>query len=84
MSWSKDPNVVATTVFDPATQADYRIEGTLADAAPTAAQVEAPAPATEAAPATLPTSGGVPFDFTWVYLLVGSGLLGSGLYMRRR
>ena len=31
MSWSKDPDVLATTVFDPATQADYRLEGTLAD-----------------------------------------------------
>jgi rhodanese-related sulfurtransferase len=31
MNWSKDPEVVATTVFDPATQADYRIEGALAD-----------------------------------------------------
>jgi hypothetical protein len=26
MAWSKDPEVVATTVFDPATQADYRLE----------------------------------------------------------
>jgi rhodanese-related sulfurtransferase len=32
MGWSQDPEVVATAgVFDPATQADYRIEGTLAD-----------------------------------------------------
>ena len=26
MSWSKDPDVVATAVFDPATQADYPVE----------------------------------------------------------
>jgi len=32
MGWSQEPEVVATAgVFDPATQADYRIEGTLAD-----------------------------------------------------
>ena len=118
MSWSKDPNVLATTVFDPATQADYRIEGELADAEPTmemaeeveeeatesteAAMEEAPAeeaapameaPAEEAAPAMeapaaepaqLPATGGVPFDFTWIYLLAGSGLLSTGLYLRRR
>mgnify|MGYP003573969841 FL=1 len=34
MGWSADPDVVATTVFDPATSPDYRIEGTLADGAP--------------------------------------------------
>jgi rhodanese-related sulfurtransferase len=103
MGWSKDADVVATSgVFDPATQADYRLEGTLADAdsAPMAeaeetaemAEAEEPAemaeeaPAAEAAeaPATLPVSGGVPFDFTWIYLVAGSGLLGAGLYLRRR
>ncbi len=30
MGWSKDPDVVATAVFDPATQADYPVEGTMA------------------------------------------------------
>jgi hypothetical protein len=104
MSWSTDPDVVATTVFDPATQADYRLEGTLAggemapmaEAEETAEMAEAEeepaaemaeeAPAAEAAeaPATLPVSGGVPFDFTWIYLVAGSGLLGAGLYLRRR
>lgn len=99
MGWSADPDVVATSVFDPATQADYRLEGTLADGAvPEAAaeeeemaeeevaaeEVEEPAAEAEEAPAALPESGGVPIDFTWVYLLVGSGLLGTGLYLRRK
>lgn len=90
MSWTKDPDVLATTVFDPATQADYRIEGELAGAEPvmaeadTAPTMEEPAPAAAEAPAALPQSGGVPFDFTWVYLVLGSGLLGTGLYLRRR
>jgi rhodanese-related sulfurtransferase len=101
MGWSKDAEVVATKgVFDPATQADYRIEGTLAgeeavmaeDEAmaeeETMAEEEAMAAEEEAmaeeTPAELPVSGGVPFDFTWVYLLVGSGLAGAGLYLRRK
>jgi len=98
MSWTKDADVLATSAFDPATQADYRIEGTLADgsapepaveaeaeeAAAPAAEAEAEAPAVEEAPATLPESGGVPVDFTWIYLLVGSGLLGAGAYLRRK
>jgi rhodanese-related sulfurtransferase len=32
MGWSKNPEVVATSIFDPATQADYRLEATLAEA----------------------------------------------------
>ena len=79
MGWSKDPDVVATTVFDPATQADYAVEGTLAGAAPAA---EAEGDVAEEAPATLPVSGGE--AFTWIYLLLGSGLLGSGAYILRR
>lgn len=43
MGWSKDPEVVATTVFDPATQADYRVE----TGAPEQAPVEAPAASPE-------------------------------------
>lgn len=91
MGWSKDPEVVATSIFDPATQADYRIEGTLAGAEPAVAaeepaEAEAPtaaAPVAEA-PAALPRSGGTPIDFTWIYLLVGGGLAGTGLYLRRK
>lgn len=107
MSWSKDPDVVATSIFDPATQADYRIEGSLAGEEAVMAEDEAMAEEEEAmaeeetmaeeeamaaeeeamaeeTPAELPVSGGVPFDFTWVYLLVGSGLAGAGLYLRRK
>ena len=36
MGWSKDPEVVATTVFDPATQADYPVEQSMAEEAPAA------------------------------------------------
>lgn len=43
MGWSQDPDVVATQVFDPATQADYRLEATPTE------MVESPpeAPATD-------------------------------------
>jgi rhodanese-related sulfurtransferase len=79
MGWSADPDVVATTgVFDPATQPDYPVEGTMADAAPAEEAEEA----AEEAPATLPESGGA--AFTWIYILLGSGLLGSGAYFLRR
>jgi rhodanese-related sulfurtransferase len=82
MGWSKDADVVATTVFDPATQADYRMEGTLAEAS---AEVAAPAEGAtgDEAPQTLPVSGGI-LDFTWIYLLMGSSLLGGGVYLMRR
>jgi len=80
MGWSKDADVVATAAFDPATQADYAVEGTLADAAPMAEEAEEQA--AEEAPQTLPESGGA--AFTWIYLLLGSGLLGSGAYFLRR
>jgi rhodanese-related sulfurtransferase len=85
MGWSKDPEVVATTIFDPATQADYRLEGTLAEApAPAPAAPEAPAPTAAEAPTTLPESGGISPNLVWaIFFLVGSGLLGSGLYLRR-
>ncbi len=44
MAWSKDPDVVATTVFDPATQADYRLEaGEPAEAEEEMAGMPAPA-----------------------------------------
>jgi rhodanese-related sulfurtransferase len=95
MNWSKDSDVVATSVFDPATQADYRLEGSLAGEETMMAEEEeepammaeetpaAEAPAAET-PAELPVSGGTPFDFTWIYLLAGSGLAGAGLYLRRK
>jgi rhodanese-related sulfurtransferase len=65
--------------FDPATSPNYAYEGTGATAeAPAAAESQ---PATEA-PATLPVSGGA--AFTWIYMLLGSGLLGGGAYVLRR
>ena len=85
MGWSKDADVVATAVFDPATQADYAVEGTLAGAAPAAeeeVEAEAEDQPAEEAPATLPESGGA--AFTWIYLLLGSGLLSGGAYVLRR
>ncbi|MDM8531239.1 rhodanese-like domain-containing protein [Anaerolineales bacterium HSG25] len=52
--------------------------------------MEETAPAEETAPmmeetiTEMPATGGVPFDPTWIYMLIGSGLLGSGVYLRRR
>ncbi|RMF03875.1 MAG: rhodanese-like domain-containing protein [Chloroflexi bacterium] len=76
--------------FDAATASgNYRYDGAgamateAAPAAEAAPAMEAPA-AQEAAPATLPATGGVPFDFTWVYFLLGGGLAGAGLYLRRK
>lgn len=70
--------------FNAATDSmNYRFEGTGQAAVPAPAVAAAPAAANEA-PAALPQSGGIPFDFTWVYVLLGSGLLGGGLYLRRR
>jgi len=79
--------------FDAANSPMYRWEGTGEAAAAEEAVAEeemaeeemAEEEATvEEAPATLPVSGGVPFDFTWAYFLVGSGLLGAGMYLRRK
>ncbi len=72
--------------FDVANTPNYRWQGTGEGAAPVVEEAPATvveAPAVQEAPAALPATGGVPFDFTWVYLLVGSGLLGTGLYLRR-
>jgi len=69
--------------FDPATSPNYAYEGT---GAAMVEEAEAPAAAesqpAEEAPATLPESGGA--AFTWIYILLGSGLLGSGAYLLRR
>jgi LPXTG-motif cell wall-anchored protein len=66
--------------FDPAASSNYAYEGTGATAETPAATEAAPAAAQ--APATLPESGGA--AFTWIYLLLGSGLLGGGAYFLRR
>jgi rhodanese-related sulfurtransferase len=64
MSWSKDPDVVATTVFDPATQADYRIEGALADGG---SLEEEDAPGMPA-PALIESSAEEVGAYTWTFL----------------
>jgi rhodanese-related sulfurtransferase len=64
MSWSKDPDVVATTVFDPATQADYRIEGALADGG-TLEEEDAPG---MPAPALIESSAEEVGAYTWTFL----------------
>lgn len=65
---------------------NYRFEGTgtlmETGAAPAAETTAAAAPAAQ--PAELPTTGGVPADFTWLYILMGSGLVGTGAFIRRR
>ncbi len=73
--------------FDSANSPMYRWEGSGEAAAPAeeaAPAAEEAAPAVEEAPAALPVSGGIPVDFTWAYLLAGSGLLGAGMYLRRK
>jgi rhodanese-related sulfurtransferase len=62
MGWSKDPDVVATTVFDPATQADYRLEGTLADGGSMEEVAGMPAPA------LIETSEEEVGAYTWTFL----------------
>jgi rhodanese-related sulfurtransferase len=59
MGWSKDPDVVATAIFDPATQADYRIEGTLADGGSVPGMP---------APALIETSEEEVGAYTWTFL----------------
>jgi rhodanese-related sulfurtransferase len=63
MGWSKDPEVVATTgVFDPATQADYRLEGALADGG---SLEDAPG---MPAPALIESSAEEVGAYTWTFL----------------
>jgi rhodanese-related sulfurtransferase len=64
MSWSKDPDVLATTVFDPATQADYRLEGALADGG----SVEDEEVPGMPAPALIEASEEEVGAFTWTFL----------------
>ena len=60
---------------------NYRYEGTgsVMSGAPAAAETTA-----VATPAELPTTGGIPVNVTWLYLLVGSGLVGTGTYLRKK
>jgi rhodanese-related sulfurtransferase len=59
MGWSKDPEVVATAIFDPATQPDYRFEGALADGGSVPGMPE---------PALIETSEEPVGDTDWTFL----------------
>lgn len=77
-AWSPDGKYS----FDAAKSPNYRTESGAA-----APAVEAPAPAATpapAAPAALPATGGVAFNFAWLYLLFGGSLAGAGAYLRRK
>jgi len=74
-AWTTDPNVYVNR-FDATKVPDYPTEGTVASAA-------APA-TTTAAPATLPTTGGVAFPVEGVFVGFGALSLGLGALLRRR
>ncbi len=87
MGWTANDEVLATTRFDPATQPDYGIVGTAAQAAETAtpaAETATPAAAETATPATMPQTGGAPFPLEGLLLGFGTLTAAAGLYLRRR
>jgi rhodanese-related sulfurtransferase len=84
MGWTEDDEVLATARFDPATQPDYRLEGTAVAAAETTETTTEEATAEEAQPEALPQTGGVPFPVEAVLLSFGALTAAGGLYLRRR
>jgi rhodanese-related sulfurtransferase len=76
--WTQDAEVQATTPYDPATAPDYPVEGTAVSA------VTEEATAEEAAPETMPETGGLPFPVEGILIGFGTLTTGAGLYLRRR
>jgi rhodanese-related sulfurtransferase len=76
MGWTEDDEVLATARYDPATAPDYAIEGTAASAAQAASE--------EAAPTTMPATGGMPIPVEAVLLSLGALTAAGGAYLRRR
>jgi len=76
MGWTLDDEVLVTTRFDPTTQPDYAVVGTAATAAEATTE--------EAAPTTMPVSGGVPVPVEAVLLSLGALTAAGGAYLRRR
>ena len=74
MAWSEDDEVLGMDRYDPKTSPDYPVEGTA---------VEAPA-AEEAAPETVPETGGAAFPVEGILLGFGALTAVAGLYLRRR
>jgi LPXTG-motif cell wall-anchored protein len=74
MAWTEDDEVLATARYNPDTSPDYAVEGTA---------VEAPA-AEEAAPETVPETGGAAFPIEGILLGFGALTAAAGLYLRRR
>jgi rhodanese-related sulfurtransferase len=74
MAWTEDDEVLGMDRYDPETSPDYPVEGTA---------VEAPA-AEEAAPETVPETGGAAFPVEGILLGFGALTAAAGLYVRRR
>jgi len=77
MGWTQDDDVLATARYNPETSPDYPVEGT-AVAAAAEETVE------EAAPAELPTTGGLPIPVEGLVMGFGALTAAAGLYLRRR
>ena len=71
--------------FDATQSPNYRFEGTstFVEAQP-AAPAETSAETPAAAPAQLPATGGLVFNFLWLYLVLGGSMVGFGAYLRRK
>ncbi len=94
MGWSKNPNVLALTPFDPATQPDFPVEGTLGTTEAANVQAQATEPAAQATAPAVPTiaptvaaaeapAESAPSGATvliWVYILAGVVVVGIGVY----
>jgi rhodanese-related sulfurtransferase len=84
MGWTEDDEVLATARFDPATQADYALEGTAVTEAAEEEAAEEEATTEETQPETMPETGGVPVPVGAVLLSAGTLTAAAGLYLRRR
>jgi rhodanese-related sulfurtransferase len=80
MGWTENDEVLGTARYDPATSPDYPLEGTAAEAA----APEATPAAEEAAPAELPTTGGLPLPVEGLVVGLGALTAAAGAYLRRR
>ncbi|MDM8529357.1 rhodanese-like domain-containing protein [Anaerolineales bacterium HSG24] len=78
----EDATPVEETIVEEATPVEETIVEEVAPVEETI--VEEAAPIMEETVTEMPATGGIPFDPTWIYILIGSGLLGSGVYLRRR
>ncbi len=83
MAWTEDDEVLATARYNPATSPDYAVEGTAAEAR-RRRDCGRRAAAEEAAPETVPETGGAAFPVEGLLLGFGTLTAAAGLYLRRR